>query len=214
MADPINAATTAATRIEIVMTETSRAASSDGNSLARHARRTLLLVCGHAMAMTLAAQDAPTACTVLPSARDTVLAMSYEAFDQTKAQGWRHLAERRCYAAAAALLDAYRERHAPRLPDGATRMLAWHAGQMFAFADDYGAARPRMRASLNPTEPTSAAFPWNDYVLATLAFLDGDADALSRHHDRIARSLSKGNLSVVVALRQHLGQPYRVAYPP
>ncbi|HZW61790.1 MAG TPA: hypothetical protein VFF04_06215 [Candidatus Babeliales bacterium] len=57
---------------------------------------------------------------------------------------------------------------------------------------------------------------WNDYVYATMAFLNNDMPKLKLYRDKIANGPifngKKLNLDVVDNLIQHFGQPYSVAY--
>jgi len=97
--------------------------------------------------------------------RAAMLALPRHVFDQAH-EGWRALAERGCDAAAADLIAAYRAGHLNDPP-----ILGWHEGQMRANAGDYAAARPLFVAAHH-----AGQFGWNDYVDATIAFIDRDRD--------------------------------------
>ena len=148
-------------------------------------------------------------------ARAACLDDDYHAFDQTPGRGWRAIAERGWYHEAGELLDRYRAEH-PGLDAGQLRILHFHAGQMYAHAYAYERARPRFLDSLMEEEPPDAPLLWNDYVLATLAFLDGDRELLLLQRETLAAGPRidglAPNLAVVERLLAHLGEPYAVAY--
>lgn len=158
-------------------------------------------------------QSSADSCVLAEAGRQQLLALPLEAFDQDKQNGWRHVATRRCFAAAAALVDQYAHAHRATLSTGQFAMLRWHAGQLYAYAGNTNTARARMLESIDPAEPTPPIFPWNDYVRATVAFLDGDRDLLLQHRQRIAATRSRGNLNVVDQLIERFGQPYLEASP-
>ena len=65
-------------------------------------------------------------------------------------------------------------------------------------------------------EILKSALRWNDYVLATIAFLERDRAALQRHRDRVAegREAHFGNalnLRLLDALLRHFERDYRYA---
>jgi hypothetical protein len=87
---------------------------------------------------------------------------------------------------------------------------------MYAFENDYPLAKERFQHSFDPEEPSNTPVLWNDYVSATLAFLNKDIEKLRHHRDRIANGPewngSKGNLDVVDGLIKCFDKPYAVAY--
>ncbi len=111
-----------------------------------------------------------------------MLALPSRQFDQTEGQGWRLVAAKGCDAAVADLIAAYR---AANLGDPLAATMIWHEGQMRANAGDYAAARPLFAAARLTRSPFNW-FGWNDYVAATIAFLDRDRPALLAARARLA----------------------------
>lgn len=114
--------------------------------------------------------------------RDTLLALDYDAFDQNPEGGWRPLgADPACYATAAALIAAYRDRHTASLDPGQQRILHWHEGQLRAGDGERAAAITLFEAARDDDGPA-----WNLYVDATLAFMRHDRDAFDRSREALA----------------------------
>lgn len=139
----------------------------------------------------------------------TDLDLSYKEFDQTMGQGFRVLAEVRCSKEAADLIEAYIEKN------GATQgSLRWHVAQLRASAGDYEAAVESARQSLSEDEAAKTQpLRWNDYVLATIAFLEGDLGKLKFHRDNVAAGKedhfgNEMNLKLLDGLIRHFGKPY------
>lgn len=142
----------------------------------------------------------------------TDLTLGYEQFDQTEGQGFRALAAKGCDKEAADLIEAY------LATTGATqRSLRWHVAQLRATHGDSAAAVRHARTVLSEREDfAKSALRWNDYVLATIAFLERDRAALQRHRDRVAegREAHFGNalnLRLLDALLRHFERDYRYA---
>lgn len=108
--------------------------------------------------------------------------LSYKEFDQTMGSGFRALSQAGCEREAADLIEAYID------ATGAEQSsLRWHIAQLRASHGDYSEAIAYARDSLMDEEAASGvALRWNDYVLATIAFLEKDREALARHRDRVA----------------------------
>ena len=139
----------------------------------------------------------------------------YNAFDQRPGTGWRQLAEKGDFLNAAKLIDAYLEKHEGL--DVSQRVnLNFHAGQMYAFADDYRTALDRLNKSTYAEEPLELPLRWNAYVQATIAFLNKDLKRLKECREEIAAGPTfhgeKGNLDVVDRLIEHFDEPYSRAY--
>lgn len=166
-------------------------------------------------AMPLMAQtNAP--CAITPQERAEFLALGYREFDQRPGEGWRGLAggpdERlACALTVAELIDEYARTNAEKLTHFNLRILSWHAGQFYGFADRTNLARDRFIASMNPDEAEDAP-PWNAYVRATVAFLDGDLDEIQRQRAVIVATESQMNLEVVDRLIAGFGKSYAEAY--
>ena len=119
---------------------------------------------------------------VYADAMESDLGLSYEAFDQTRGQGFRRLSELGCRKEAADLIEAY------MAATGASqRSLTWHIAQLRAGHGDYDSALQHARLSLiDPADTGASTLRWNDYVLAVIAFLEKDRPALVRHRARVA----------------------------
>jgi hypothetical protein len=140
------------------------------------------------------------------------LALSYEAFDQTEGSGFRVLAARRCEREAADLIVEY------LVANKATqRSLRWHVAQLRATHGDTPRAIAYARSVLAEHENFDASpLRWNDYVLATIAFLERDRDALVRHRDNVAAGAAAHagnalNLKLLDRLIRHYGSSYAEA---
>jgi hypothetical protein len=171
------------------------------------------------LALPLAAYaSASNGCCITEAEEARLMKLPYDPFDQTGNDGWRKYGEGdvACYQLAAQLVDQYRKLHSPRLKDWQRIILSWHAGQMLAFDGNYPEARKRFVASYDPNEPADIQILWNDYVIASIAFLDREMDILKAHRDRIANGPSwegkKPNLHVADNLIKYFDLTYAVAY--
>ena len=146
---------------------------------------------------------------------DQLLKLDFDAFDQRPGAGWRLLAQKGRHLDAAKLIDRYREKH-KELDESRQGILFFHAGQMYAFADDYKTALQRFPKSKHAQEPPELPIRWNAYVDATIAFLGKDLNRLKECREQIAKGPSfrgeKANLNVVDSLIENFGKPYRDAY--
>ena len=139
------------------------------------------------------------------------LDLPVDQFDQTEGRGFRVLAAAGCMREAGDLLEAWAVRHDP-IP----RSVHWHIAQMRAEHDDRPAAIAAARRALAAQEPADAVFKWNDYVLATVAFLEHDRSAFDRHRDAVAAAASSHagnalNLVLLDKLGRHFDLDYRQA---
>jgi len=147
-------------------------------------------------------------------ARDP-LDLGYDAFDQRPGRGWRQVAEKGRFSDAARLIDVYLEKHHDL--DVSQRVnLNFHAGQMYAFADDYRTAINRFSRSTYAEEPPELPLRWNAYVQATVAFLQKDMKRLKECREEILGGPTfhgeKANLDVVDRLIKRFDEPYSKAY--
>src|SRR5690349_15224186 len=131
--------------------------------------------------------------------------MDYQTFDQTEA-GWRSVAHLGCEIEAATLVDAFHEFHRKALEPSQHRVLDFHAGQLYAFAQSNDAAIEHFRKSL-----TRGQSMWNVYVRGTIAFMQGDRAALEAARDELV-SGSDPNMDVLRWLVRCFGRTYREAY--
>ena len=143
--------------------------------------------------------------------RGTDMSLSYEEFDQTQDQGFRVLAASGCYAEAASLIQEYIATN-----DATQNSLRWHVAQLSATAGDSETAIVYSKQVLSESEDFSVRpLRWNDYVLATIAFLEKDMDALMLHRDRVEAGTEFAgnamNLKLLNALIKHFDESYAYA---
>jgi hypothetical protein len=133
--------------------------------------------------------------------RETLLALPYTEFDQTKGSGWRPLYdERGQYREAAQLIDDYLARH-PELKAWQRAALHYHAGQLFAGAG----MNQHALAHWDQAQTPDLSPGWNVVVDASKAFLLHDRPALLAARAR----LPSGDDQVEVdTLIQHFGDSY------
>ncbi|HET9484738.1 MAG TPA: hypothetical protein VFO79_12335 [Xanthomonadales bacterium] len=157
-----------------------------------------------------AAVPAPADCAALLRAHlETDLALPYEAFDQAEGQGFRVLAAHRCHREAADLIERYIAANG-----AAERSLRWHAAQLRASSGETAAAIRHARSVLSESEDfAKQPLRWNDYVLATIAFLERDREALLRHRAAVAAGKDAHfgnalNLKLLDSLVKHYERDY------
>ncbi|WP_077728698.1 hypothetical protein [Methylocaldum sp. 14B] len=141
--------------------------------------------------------------------------LSYETFDQRPGSGWRKIADQGKYLEAAKLIDRY-EKEAKVLEEWQRVNLRFHAGQLYAAAEEKDEALARFRAALYENEPAESPIRWNAYVRATIAFLERDREKLAELREEIAKGPrlqdAVPNLDVVDRLITCFDEPYSVAY--
>ena len=155
----------------------------------------------------------PTLPAISPD--DPLLSLDFEEFDQTPNQGWRILAQGGQYLEAAQLIDAYIIQH-PALDSNRQRVLVFHAGQMYAFGNEYVIARDRFRLAINPNESRDDPIRWNAYVNGTIAFLEGNKAGVvfARSQIRAGPTVDgvKPNLNFIESFLTDVNQSYASAY--
>lgn len=138
--------------------------------------------------------------------------LSYEAFDQTMDMGFRVLGAAGCHEQAADLIQAYIAHN-----EAEQRSLRWHVAQLRATHGDYEQAVEYANSVLLEAEDFAArALRWNDYVLATIAFLEKDREALAHHRNQVERGVGEHagnelNLRLLDSLVRHFDQSYEYA---
>jgi hypothetical protein len=135
-----------------------------------------------------------------------LMALDEPRFDQGSS-GWRAIGEKPgCEAIAADLIRDYRELHGDE-----SFILFWHEGQLRAIAGDYQQAiilmtRSRRRIAVDMTG-------WNQYVDATIAFLQKNKPALLAARTRLVEVQPQSlNLDVVGGLIRCFSKSYGAAY--
>ena len=137
--------------------------------------------------------------------RPRLLALEYQAFDQTPGQGWReHTEGDKCSFEAADLIRDYRTTKNFPHP-----MLYWHEGQLRALGGATNDAIPLMELSRPMANGIKG---WNEYVDATIAFLRKDREAYVKARAALAAVPQAPYLSVVDRLGQCFDKPYAQAY--
>ena len=150
----------------------------------------------------------------LAEATKSASTLDYDKFDQTPGEGWRWLAERQsCFVEAGQLIDAYLASRSD-LRESQRVNLSFHAGQAYAFGGrDEEAVKRFRRAVVNRSAPPE--FKWSEYVLATISFLEHDAEGLVKNRDVIADAAgyapNQSNLRIVDLLIAGFGRPYKDA---
>ena len=142
----------------------------------------------------------------------TDLELSYKEFDQTQNRGMRVLSAKGCHAETATLIQAYIHHN-----QAEESSLRWHLAQQYAMAGEYGPAVEAARTTLNAEEDLATnPFQWNDYVLATIAFLERDKQSLIAHTEAVRKGQdahmgNQINLKLLEALVRHFDQSYAYA---
>ncbi|MEM7328053.1 MAG: hypothetical protein AAF437_04885 [Pseudomonadota bacterium] len=149
-------------------------------------------------------------------------------FDQNAEYGWRSIsAKPDCDLAAADLISLYhrklRTAGVPVIIDhpqgtvtlsdtGEIYLLYWHEGQIRASQDQTQHAVSLFHKSIKPEAQNYGA--WNEYVLASIAFLENDLGELTRQRKLLAQKIgdNKANLRIVDGLIACFGKPYATAY--
>lgn len=147
---------------------------------------------------------------------DRFLALTYEEFDQTDNKGWREYTypNKVDYKKAAEVIEYYLMYKDGLIPDEIA-MLNFHAGQGFAFVNDYSKAQKHLSLSFTDGSDTNGKY-WNYYVQANIAFLNRDLNSLLRIKGKMeSLPLINGmnpNLAFVKSLISNIHKPYLFAY--
>ncbi|MEM9169004.1 MAG: hypothetical protein AAGC56_05075 [Pseudomonadota bacterium] len=137
------------------------------------------------LALSPADRNALSACSVDADALQAYLEMEQGAFDQDLDGGWRAVSSRDgCEDGAGVLISAYIQFSVPKPPE-AHRILRWHAGQVFAGVDRTDRALAFFAGSYE-VGPGAQGDDWDQYVDATIAFLQRDRDGLQAARNRLA----------------------------
>jgi len=160
--------------------------------------------------------------------RDAFMSLDYWTFDQDPTQGVQSIVSKPgCELVAADLISdfhlALREKSEPVILDhpagqitisetGEITILYWHEGQIRAFENQKVAAIELFELSLKPEDQNNRG--WNEYVRASIAFLQDDLDELQTQRTLMAQSdrPSALNLGVVDSLIACFGRTYSEAY--
>ncbi len=161
--------------------------------------------------------------------RAAFMAMSYWEFDQSP-EGVRSVLDKPgCRHAGADLIRDYhaalRAKGEPVThvfpegemvfsDNGEVTMLYWHEGQARAMDGENKYGTELFRLSIEPAAKSYAG--WNEYVRASIAFLEGDLDTLKAEREALSSKVGPGygdlNLGVVDGLIACFGRSYKEAY--
>jgi hypothetical protein len=142
----------------------------------------------------LAKNEPEVDCALLLKQSQASLNEDYLAFDQNldKVKGWRLLADKQCYKEAASLIQTYLNKK-KSFSEWQKANLSFHAGQMYAFANDYQKAIVNFKRAIWAV-PTGSPVRWNEYVKATIAFLEKDKLQLTKYRDIVAQENNPANI--------------------
>ena len=145
---------------------------------------------GTVIALAAALVAVAASCTVPQAEAALQQSLVYDAFDSRSGPfGWRFLNESKCTDAALALLVAYAAANESRLTREQRLELAFHSGQVLAFAGRESEALPYFERATN----AEATPEWHTYVAATTAFLKHDLPGLAAARDAYA-TLAPGSM--------------------
>jgi hypothetical protein len=140
---------------------------------------------------------------------EELLAQPWKQFDQTPGSGWRVYADRKEHRAAAELIEAYLARRGDLTP--AQRAVShFHAAAEFARENLYEKALRHLEVAQVPTGTRGVPEDWNELVIATRAFLQGDREALLASKQRVEAMRSPAFPKSAALYLEHLGQRYGV----
>lgn len=140
---------------------------------------------------------------------EELLALPWKQFDQTLGSGWRVHALRKDYLAAARLIETYLARRTDLTP--AQRAIShFHAAAELARENLYQDALRHLESA--EVAPGSRDVPqdWNELVIATRAFLQGDREALLASKQRVDAMSSAAFPDAADRLLEHFGQRYGI----
>jgi hypothetical protein len=142
-------------------------------------------------------------------AREALLALPWQEFDQTLNSGWRVYSARHEYRAAADAIEVYLKQH-PELTVRQRAVSHFHAGQMRLRDGRTEAGLAHMKQALVPAQTPGLSDDWNIMVSAHIAFLTGDRAALVALKEEVARlPLSRVEWPNCPAdLLDHFGEPF------
>jgi hypothetical protein len=142
----------------------------------------------------LLATAATAQCAVPPDERMRQLRSTYEQFDSRPGRhGWRQLSAGGCVGEAVKLLADYSSTNAGRLNRSERSEIAFHQGQVLAFAGRDTEALPHFQRAFE----IGGTEEWTTYVAATIAFLRRDSVALSKARGRYAE-IAPGSMRLTV----------------
>ncbi len=171
-------------------------------------------LCGAVLAAVLSVGASAADCKqLLNKVGPNAMQLGVAEFDESEVKGWRALQDQKCYAEAAQLIEYFALRY-----DSDYRRLKWHLAQMHALAGNPTVAIAAARLSISPVQAQMHPdFDWNDYVLATVAFLQKDRATFDIHRAALKviapkNPLNAANVAFVDRLSQCFDKPYVIAH--
>ena len=166
---------------------------------------------------TIASQATPVAvldCTLTAADKAANARLSFDDFDQrgTLRSTWRALSEGGCERQAIEAAEDYLL-HGPPRTDTEQRDVSWHLAQSLALVGDEREAAYIMAGTREPGT-ASDGFDWNDYVIASWAFLLKDRARFDAAAARLASAGedNRANSAHIAALGRCWNRPYKIAY--
>lgn len=154
-----------------------------------------------------------------------LLSLSYTSFDQTPGQGWRAFigddASPQQFVDIARVIERYIEYHKATLSRYELQILHFHAGQLYAFAEENDVAIFHFKKSydysldMHKVFPHEQSYAWLLYVGAKIAFLEHDINALQACAQELQNKYPNtlgGNTEIVLKLLKYHDKPYRQVY--
>lgn len=146
--------------------------------------------------------------------KDKMTLLGPEEFDDKPGRGWRSFTDKRLYAEAAQVIEAYLRGHGG-LSAERTASLHFHAAQNHAWHGTNEAMKKAF-THLENARHEKGTSNWNSYVEATEAFLKKDMVALKLAREKLARTPVKAgkipHLATVDRLLKMFDDNYRQAY--
>jgi hypothetical protein len=141
--------------------------------------------------------------------RERMLSLSFNEFDQTEGSGFRLLLDQKRHVEAAELIEDYVSRHHSNLTERERVSLHFHAGQLYGIVGNARKAVPHFERAIYESEPTPDGHPpyWNDYVVATSAFIRGDRRAVIEARTRMG-AMNHGFHRLVDSFIENFEEPY------
>lgn len=140
---------------------------------------------------------------------EALLALPWKQFDQTLGSGWRTYADRKEHLAAARLIESYLARRNDLTP-AQRAVSSFHAGAELARENLYEEALRHLDRAQVPAGTRGVPEDWNELVIATRAFLQGDRAALLASKQRVAAIESSAFPTSAAQYLQYFGQRYGV----
>lgn len=151
-----------------------------------------------------------------------LLTLSFTLFDQTPNQGWRSLgssnASLQKLQTMAMVLESYIDRNKQSLSQSEMEILHFHAGQVYALAEDNQEALNHFKqayTNIHDVDLSQEEKAWILYVRATIAFLEKDLYTLKSCAEELKNNFSMilvSNIKIVQKMLKNHDQSYKYVY--